>query len=95
VDLRASLEDLERRKFLTLLGLELRPIGLPARSQSLYTVQTGRKIKFTLFSIQTQIPHLIKIYAAVLEVKHTDRFTNLLHSFCAKTTYKTELQKWK
>jgi hypothetical protein len=33
---RASLDDMEKRKFLTLLVLELRPLGHPARSQSLY-----------------------------------------------------------
>jgi hypothetical protein len=33
--LRADLNDVERRKFLTLAGLELRPLGHPARSQSL------------------------------------------------------------
>jgi hypothetical protein len=32
VDLRAGLEDLEKRKFLTLPGIELRPFGRPARS---------------------------------------------------------------
>jgi hypothetical protein len=32
VDLRASLNDLEKRKFLTLPGLELRPLGRPASS---------------------------------------------------------------
>jgi hypothetical protein len=32
VDLRAGLEDLEKRKFFTLPGLELRPLGRPARS---------------------------------------------------------------
>jgi hypothetical protein len=36
VDLRAGLDDVEKRKFLTLPGLELRPFGGPARSQSLY-----------------------------------------------------------
>jgi hypothetical protein len=35
VDPRASLEDLEKRKFFTLPGIELRTIGRPARSQSL------------------------------------------------------------
>jgi hypothetical protein len=30
VDLRAALDDLEKRKFLTLPGLELRPLGRPA-----------------------------------------------------------------
>jgi hypothetical protein len=33
---RAGLDYLEKRKFLTLPGLELRPLGRPARSQSLY-----------------------------------------------------------
>jgi hypothetical protein len=28
--------DVEKKKFLTLPGLELRPLGRPARSQSLY-----------------------------------------------------------
>jgi hypothetical protein len=36
VDPRAGLDDLENRKFLTLQGLELRPLRHPARSQSLY-----------------------------------------------------------
>jgi hypothetical protein len=36
VDPRADMEDVEKRKFFNLLGLELRPLGLPARSQSLY-----------------------------------------------------------
>jgi hypothetical protein len=35
VGLRAGLDDVEKRKFLTLPGLELRPLGRPARSQSL------------------------------------------------------------
>jgi hypothetical protein len=36
VDLRAGLDDVEKRKFLTLMGLELRPLSRPSRSQSLY-----------------------------------------------------------
>jgi hypothetical protein len=36
VDLRAGLDDLVKREFLTLQGLELRLLGRPARSQSLY-----------------------------------------------------------
>jgi hypothetical protein len=37
-DLRAGLNDL-KRKFLTLLELELRPLGRPARSQLLYRLR--------------------------------------------------------
>jgi hypothetical protein len=36
VDPRASLDDMEKWKFLTQPGLELRPVGRPAHSQSLY-----------------------------------------------------------
>jgi hypothetical protein len=36
VDPRDGLDVVEKRKFLTLPGLEIRPIGRPARSQSLY-----------------------------------------------------------
>jgi hypothetical protein len=36
VDPRAGWDDMERRRFLTLPGLELQPLGRPARSQSLY-----------------------------------------------------------
>jgi hypothetical protein len=36
VDPKAGPDDLERRKLLTLPGLELRSAGRPARSQSLY-----------------------------------------------------------
>jgi hypothetical protein len=35
VDPRAGLDDVEKREFLTLLGLVLRPLGRPSRSQSL------------------------------------------------------------
>jgi hypothetical protein len=49
VDPRAGLDDVEKKKFLTLLGLELRPLGRPARSQSLYRLRypgfsTGRRV---------------------------------------------------
>jgi hypothetical protein len=39
VDPRAGVDDLEKRKFLTLPGLELPPLGRPARSQSLYRLR--------------------------------------------------------
>jgi hypothetical protein len=40
VDLRAGLEDVEKIKFLTLPGLELRSLSLPTRSQSLYRLHS-------------------------------------------------------
>jgi hypothetical protein len=39
VDPRAGEDDVKKRKFLTLPGLELRPLGRPARSQSLYRLR--------------------------------------------------------
>jgi hypothetical protein len=39
VDPRAGLDHMEKRKFLTLPGLELRPLGRVARSQSLYRLR--------------------------------------------------------
>jgi hypothetical protein len=36
VEPRVDVDDVEKRKFLTPPGLELRPLGRPARSQSLY-----------------------------------------------------------
>jgi hypothetical protein len=39
VDPRAGLDDAEKRKFLTLPGLELQPLGRPARNQSLYRLR--------------------------------------------------------
>jgi hypothetical protein len=51
VVLRAGLDEVEKRKFLTLPGLELRPLCRPARSHSLYllrypgsTINTSIKI---------------------------------------------------
>jgi hypothetical protein len=40
VDPRAGLDDMEKRKFFTLPGLELRFLGPPPRSQSLYRLNT-------------------------------------------------------
>jgi hypothetical protein len=42
VDSRAGLGDVEKRKFLTLSGLELQPLGHPACSQSLYRLHYSR-----------------------------------------------------
>jgi hypothetical protein len=38
VDPRAGLNDVEKRKFLTLPGIELRPLVCPVHSQSLYRI---------------------------------------------------------
>jgi hypothetical protein len=46
VDPSAGLDNVEKRKFLNLSGLELRPLGRPARSRSLYRLRyVGSYIK--------------------------------------------------
>jgi hypothetical protein len=58
VDPRAGLDNVEKRKFLTLPGLELRPLGRPARSHLLYRLrypgssrilESDAKFKVSLF----------------------------------------------
>jgi hypothetical protein len=39
MNLRAGLDDMMKKTFLTLTGLELQPLGRPARSQSLYRLR--------------------------------------------------------
>jgi hypothetical protein len=59
VDLRASLDDVKNRKFLTLPGLELRLLGRPACSQSLYRLSyPGSLIQLVPgdFSIEVKWP---------------------------------------
>jgi hypothetical protein len=47
---RADLGDMKKKKFLTLPGLELRPLGRPARSQSLHRLRyPGSLINSTFF----------------------------------------------
>jgi hypothetical protein len=58
VDPRAGLHEIEKRNFLTLPGLELRPLGLPARSQSLYRLRY----------VTILCNHLQKVYIVVLWV---------------------------
>jgi hypothetical protein len=48
VDPRADLGDVEKRKFLTLPGLELLTLGRPARSQSLYRLRYPGSISLSV-----------------------------------------------
>jgi hypothetical protein len=49
VDPRADLDDVEKRKFLTEPGLEFRPLGRPARSQSLYRLRYPGNLRGNLY----------------------------------------------
>jgi hypothetical protein len=46
VDLRAGLDDVEKRKFLTLPGLGFQPLSRPTRSQSLYRLRYPGSSKY-------------------------------------------------
>jgi hypothetical protein len=49
---RTGLDDVERRKFLTLPGLEFHPLGRPARSQSLYRLSyPGSTVQHKMYVI--------------------------------------------
>jgi hypothetical protein len=65
VDPRAGLDDLEKRKFLILPRLELRPLGRPARSQSLYRLRYPDSITLSveiINSILSMTINLIILY---------------------------------
>jgi hypothetical protein len=53
MDPGVGLDDVEKRKFLTLQGLEIRLLGRPARSQSLYRLRFP--ISLSLIYIYFQI----------------------------------------
>jgi hypothetical protein len=52
MDPRAGLDDVEKRKFLPLPGLELQPLGHAARSQSLYRLSYSGSSSFILYIIK-------------------------------------------
>jgi hypothetical protein len=54
MDPRAGLDYVEKRKFLTLPTLELRPLGRPARSQSLYRLRYPGFFKVTAVKVKSK-----------------------------------------
>jgi hypothetical protein len=50
MDPRAGLDNVEKRKLLNLPGLKLRPLGRPARSQSLYRLHYPTLLKIIIGS---------------------------------------------
>jgi hypothetical protein len=61
VDPRAGLDDLEKRKFLTIPGLELWPLSRPARSQSLYRLSYPG-FSLNALQIYTQLQYEAVLY---------------------------------
>jgi hypothetical protein len=79
---RASLDDMEERKFFTLPGLELRPLSHPARSQSLYQLNyPGSHNADTALKCYKRIPRLMILLAIV--TNHTPIFVSRM--FCPWT----------
>jgi hypothetical protein len=46
---RANLDNMEDRKFLPPLGLKLRPLGRPARSQSIYRLRYPGSMSYNMY----------------------------------------------
>jgi hypothetical protein len=83
VDPRAGLDDVKKRKFLTLQGLELRPLGRPARSQSLYRLRYPGTYTTIKLSVNTTLLLSVNctctpfIFHAILHLPHFNLFNNL------------------
>jgi hypothetical protein len=56
VDLRAGLDDVEKREFLILPGLELRPFDRPARSQTDCAIPTPFLPVCRIYSVSKAAP---------------------------------------
>jgi hypothetical protein len=74
---RAGLDDVEKRKFLTLPGLELQPLGRQARSQSLYRLHYPGSL--TIGSHANKLPTAIQ-YNAQRMSRHWYSSSSLVHS---------------
>jgi hypothetical protein len=72
VEPRAGLDDVEKRKLLNLLGLKLRPLCRPARSQSLYRLRYPSSPYFSRASKIYSVPCCIHIYVKKIEGKKID-----------------------
>jgi hypothetical protein len=70
MDPRAGLNDVEKRKFLTLPGLELRPLCRPARSQSLYRLSYpgSQPRRCMLIYQRNMVPQSEVIYLCTLTI---------------------------
>jgi hypothetical protein len=88
VGLRAGLDDVEERKFLTLPGLELRSLGHPARSQSLYRLRYPGSCSWYKSIVHVQHYEIILIYCInfignhIILLRHY-AFLICLPSFCS------------
>jgi hypothetical protein len=71
MDPRASLDHVEKRKFLTLPRLKLRPLDHPARSQSLYRLSypgfsTDTPVMVHILTMRCDVPTVIIMKSRLL-----------------------------
>jgi hypothetical protein len=59
---RTGLDAVKKREFLTLPGLELPPLGLPARSQSLYRLNYPGSFALKVVDINNKAEEIVFIY---------------------------------
>jgi hypothetical protein len=71
VDSRAGLEDVEKRKFLTLPGLELRPLGRPPRSQLLYRLSYPGSYEYIRMRLRMDLRNSEKREIGVLNIYYS------------------------
>jgi hypothetical protein len=82
VDPRGGLDEVEKRKFLTLPGLELRPLGRPARNQSLYRLSyPGSRVDYLLLIVS--LMGLRRLYIQNLKERNwKNMFVNTFPLLC-------------
>jgi hypothetical protein len=94
VDPRAGLDDVEKRKFLPLPELELRPLARPARSQSLYRLRypgsfqnlvvfinsDGQISKYFVFQLFSYSPYAYILSLVAESSSHSGR-ASLVHRY--------------
>jgi hypothetical protein len=95
---RAVLDNVEKRKFVSLPGLKLRPLGHPARSQSLYQLHYAIPLKNNSQDINVLDYHSPSIENSDLAYHHLLCVPNIicfLTSLCkSKGSFNTEYILW-
>jgi hypothetical protein len=76
VDPRAGVDDVEKRKFMTLPRLELRSLGRPASSQSLYQLRYPGSLSTTIYVhiIIHKVPYILLLENLNLELRSETQF---------------------
>jgi hypothetical protein len=79
VDLRADVDDLEKRKLLTLPGLELRPLGRPARNDYAIPAHKDDDLALLNYEIQMSENRMVQ-FTKTCQINQSQEQTNLAGS---------------